>query len=169
MGKKTKDSNSNDSGQKSKGKSSAKANTTTEEMKELNGIWLAEPVEDEDPTSDSTVSNEITELYDSGASQHISLACTCFVDFVTIPPKPIQSADNCTFNAISRGNLYIHLPNGEKRSRILLKDVLYTPSMKVTLISISRLASAGYAALFCNQSCSIYMAQKKPSWFHSAR
>ena len=42
----------------------------------------------------STASNEITELYDSGASQHMSSACVRFVDFATIPPKPIQSADN---------------------------------------------------------------------------
>ena len=32
--------------------------------------------------------------------------------------------------------------------------------MKVTLISISRLASAGYATLFRSQSCSIYTVQK---------
>ena len=170
-GKKTKDLNSKDSGQNSKGKSLVKVNTAAEETKEPDSIWLAEPVEDEDPTSsslsyatlvqdNSAVSNKITELYNSGASQHMSSARTCFVDFVTIPPKPIQSADNHTFNAISRGNLYVHLPNGKKRSRILLKDVLYAPSMRVTLISISHLASAGYAALFCNQLCSIYTVQK---------
>ena len=134
-------------------------------MKEPDGIWLAEPVKDEDHTSsslsyatlmqdDSAMSNEITELYDSGASQHMSSARTHFVNFVTIPPKPIWSVDNHTFNAIGRGNLHVHLPNGEKRSCILLKDVLYTPSMKVTLMSISCLAR------FHNQSCSIYMAQK---------
>ena len=142
-----------------------------EEMKEPDGVWLAEPVEDKDHTSsslsyatlvqdNSAVSNKITELYDSGASWHMSSAHMCFVDFVTIPPKPIQSADNRTFNAIGRGNLYVHLPNGEKQSRILLKDVLYALSMKVTLISISRLTSAGYAALFRNQLCSIYTVQK---------
>ena len=64
------------------------------------------------------------------------------------------------FNAIGRGNLYVHLPNGEKWSHILLKDVLYALLMKVTLISISRLTSTSYAALFHNQLCSIYTAQK---------
>ena len=60
-------------------KALVKANTTAEEMKEPDSVWLAEPVEDEDHTSsslsyatlmqdDSAVSNEITELYDSGAS-----------------------------------------------------------------------------------------------------
>ena len=46
--------------------------------------------------------------------------------------------------------------------------VPYTPERhalctveKVTLISISHLTTAGYAALFCSQSCSIYTAQKR--------
>ena len=90
----------NVTGQNSKGKSLAKANTTAEETKEPDSVWLAESVEDEDPTSsslsyatlvqdNSAVSNEITELYNSGASQHMLSAHTHFVDFITIPPKPI--------------------------------------------------------------------------------
>jgi len=108
----------------------------------------------------SAASNEITELYNSSASQHMLSACVHFVDFTTIPPKPIQSVDNQTFNAIGKGNLYVHLPNCNQQSRILLKDILYALSMKVTLISISCLASTGYAALFRSQSCSIYTSWK---------
>ncbi|KAF8548566.1 hypothetical protein OG21DRAFT_1381450, partial [Imleria badia] len=60
------------------------------------------------------------ELYDSGASQHLSPSRERFLNFVSIPPKPIRGADNGTFNAIGRGDLPIYLPNGDTRSRILL-------------------------------------------------
>ncbi|KIJ06095.1 hypothetical protein PAXINDRAFT_22965, partial [Paxillus involutus ATCC 200175] len=64
------------------------------------------------------------------------------------PPKPITTADKRTFDAIGRGDLHIELPNGANKTRILLKNVLYAPSMGVTLVSISKLTAAGYAALF---------------------
>ena len=87
----------------------------------------------------------IPELYDSRASQHLSPSHERFVNFVSIPPKPIQGADNGTFNVIGKGDLPIYLPNGSSRTHILLKDVLYAPSMCVTLVSISRLTQAGVA------------------------
>jgi hypothetical protein len=33
------------------------------------------------------------DLYDSGASHHMSGFCHCFVNFIKIPPKPITAAD----------------------------------------------------------------------------
>ena len=55
----------------------------------------------------------LPELYDSGASQHFSLCCEHFLNFISIPPKPIRGADNGTFNAIGHGDLPIYLPNGD--------------------------------------------------------
>ena len=37
----------------------------------------------------------------------------------------------------------LDIPNGNTTSNILLKDVLYAPSMGVTLVSISRIAPTG--------------------------
>ena len=64
----------------------------------------------EEPDSGSSIndnidvflaSNEsIPELYDSGTSQHLSSCCEQFINFVTIPHKPIQGADNGMFNEI---------------------------------------------------------------------
>ena len=51
----------------------------------------------------------VPELYDSGALQHLSPCRECFLNFVSIPPKPIRGADNRTFNAIGRSNLPIYL------------------------------------------------------------
>lgn len=56
----------------------------------------------------------IPELYDSGVLQHLSPSRKHFVNFVSIPPKPIRGADNGTFHAIRKGDLpiYMYLPNG---------------------------------------------------------
>ncbi|KAF8517014.1 hypothetical protein BU17DRAFT_26603, partial [Hysterangium stoloniferum] len=69
-----------------------------------------------------------------------------FINFVTIPPKPITAANKHTFDG--RGDLHIDIPNGKSKTCVLLKNVLYAPSMGVTLVSISKLAAMGYAALF---------------------
>jgi hypothetical protein len=43
--------------------------------------------------------------------------------------------------------MHIELPNGKSMSRILLKDVLYAPTMGVTLVSISKIAKAGFTTV----------------------
>ncbi|KAJ8594478.1 hypothetical protein M405DRAFT_729652 [Rhizopogon salebrosus TDB-379] len=76
-----------------------------------------------------------------------------FLNFKSISPHPIQAADKRTFDAISRGDLPIEIPNGRSTTRILLTNILYAPSMGATLVSISRLTHAGYAALFHGDMC----------------
>ncbi|KAG2072335.1 hypothetical protein BDR04DRAFT_1013924, partial [Suillus decipiens] len=61
-----------------------------------------------------------TELLDSGASRHMSSYRDLFRDFVTIPPRPITTADKHTFEATGKGSLLIILPNGESSTKILL-------------------------------------------------
>ncbi|KIK32346.1 hypothetical protein CY34DRAFT_28312, partial [Suillus luteus UH-Slu-Lm8-n1] len=58
-------------------------------------------------------------------------------------PKPINVADGRTLHAVGRGDVEIELPNGQARSRVTLKDVLYTPNIAFTLISTSRIVRAG--------------------------
>ena len=83
-------------------------------------------------------------LYDSGATRHMSGFCHRFLNFVEIVPKPISTADKQTFSAMGKGDMYINIPNGDlPPSKILLKDVLYAPTMAVTLVSISRITAAG--------------------------
>jgi len=104
---------------------------------------------------------ETIELYDSGASQHMSPYRHRFLNFKSISPHPIQAADKRTFDAIGRGDLPIEVPNGKTTTCILLTNVLYAPSMGATLVSISRLTRAGYAALFCGNMCRIFNQNKK--------
>ncbi|PSR87021.1 hypothetical protein PHLCEN_2v5279 [Hermanssonia centrifuga] len=97
-----------------------------------------------------------TELYDSGASRHMSPYHHRFLNFQSITPKPIGAADNRTFKAIGKGDMYVDVPNGETTSRVLLTDVLYAPDMGVTLISISRIDASGSSILFKSGKCCLY-------------
>ena len=45
-------------------------------------------------------------------------------------------ADGQTFEAIGMGNVKIDLPNGSKCNTVILKDVVYTPKLAFTLISV---------------------------------
>src|SRR5882724_12389992 len=71
-------------------------------------------------------------------------------------PKPINAANQCTFHAIWRGDLPIHVPNGQSFSNITLQDVLYTPDITQTLISIGLIDNAGYMVTFTNGTCTIH-------------
>jgi hypothetical protein len=100
------------------------------------------------------IRNTEVDLYDSGATRHMSGFLRKFFNFVKIEPVPITAADKCTFQATGKGDMYIHIPNRDKpKSCILLKDVLYAPSMGVTLVSISKITKAGSTGVFAEDFC----------------
>ena len=102
-----------------------------------------------------------TELYDSGASRHMSPYRHKFINFTPIQRKVLTAADGGHFEATEKGDMHITMPNGKATSRILLKDVLYAPKMGVTLISISKIDVAGYAALFHKSQLRIFSSMKE--------
>ena len=70
------------------------------------------------------------DLYNSGVSRHMSGFKHHFINFVEIDPKPITATDKWSFNAIGKGDMWVFLPNGDERSsHVLLKEVLYAPTM----------------------------------------
>ena len=102
------------------------------------------------------------DLYDSGASRHMSGFRHRFMKFVKIDPKPITAADRRSFSAVGKGDIWVYLPNGkEKTLRVLLKDVLYVPAMGVTLVSISCIAAAGSKVVFTGNICEIFNKERK--------
>jgi transposase InsO family protein len=101
-----------------------------------------------------------TELYDSGASRHMSPYRHKFISYIDIEPKTITAADSGTFQAIGRGDMHIEVPNGKTTTRILLRDVLYAPKMGLTLVSISRIAAAGFTTIFRQDSAKIFGPRK---------
>jgi hypothetical protein len=102
-----------------------------------------------------------TDLYDSGASRHMSPYRHRFENYVSIAPKSITAADKRLFQAIGKGDLRIKIPNGKTTTSMLLKDVLYSPDLGLTLISISKITDANYATLFRGEVCRIFDKGKK--------
>jgi hypothetical protein len=108
-------------------------------------------------TSNSSVE---TELFDSGASRHMSGYRHRFINFVEIEPKPITAADKRSFYATGKGDMYLELPNGDGHSTVRLRDVLYSQTMGITLVSIGQITSAGSSVLFTGDTCQIYDPSK---------
>src|ERR1700678_1033216 len=102
-----------------------------------------------------------TELYDSGASRHMSPYKHKFINFIPIQRKVLTAADGGHFEAVGKGDMHITMPNGKSSTRILLKDVLYAPKMGVTLISIGKIDTAGCAALFHKNQLRIFSSMKE--------
>src|SRR5258707_2229787 len=53
------------------------------------------------------------------------------------------------------GNFKINVPNGQTATQIMLKDMLYAPDIGLTVISVSKIANAGYRVLFEGKTCKI--------------
>ena len=102
-----------------------------------------------------------TELYDSGASRHMSPYRDHFENYIPIIPKSITAADKRYFQAIGKGDLRIKLPNGSATTTILLKDVLHCPDMGLTLVSISKITAAGYKVIFRGPTCKVFDSKDK--------
>ena len=105
--------------------------------------------------------SECMKLFNSSASHHMSSYHNQFIDYKVIIPKSITTVNNHTFQAISKGDLMISIPNGKSVTCIRLKDILYAPKMGITLISISKLDVAGFAALFRDKRCQIFNEKRK--------
>ena len=95
------------------------------------------------------------ELYDSGTTRHISPYRDMFENFTDIPPKSFNAANKQKFSAIGQGEMVIEVPNGVDASKLRLTEVLYSPEVGYTLVSIGRLDECGYSATFEGGKCTI--------------
>jgi hypothetical protein len=96
-----------------------------------------------------------TELYDSGTTRHISPYRDQFMAYHEIPPKPLNAANQQKFVAVGKGDIIVEVPNGVEMSKLTLTEVLYSPEVGYTLVSIGRLDEEGYVITFGNGECSI--------------
>ncbi|KAF7371930.1 CCHC-type domain-containing protein [Mycena venus] len=97
----------------------------------------------------TTAPENALEIYDSGTTQHMTPSRHRLINYKAIEPRGIVAADNKSF-----------IPNGENKStKVLVRDVLYAPNLGVTLISIARIAHAGYAVQFRQKECRIFDAK----------
>ena len=150
-------------GPKRKGKDKDSA-TSVEQSQPQPDIeaWAAiEEVSEEDQSQQSFASKLRTksELYDLGASCHMSPFCSQFISFRPISPHPILAANKRYFYAEGMGDLQIRVPNGESFMPIIPRDTLYAPSMALTMVSISCIAKSSMKVAFEGSTCKI-MNQK---------
>ena len=68
----------------------------------------------------STSPSNRVEIYDSGASCHMSPYIEAFTDFAFIKPKPISAADNWTFEAVGKGSIRVEIPSDEGTTTVTL-------------------------------------------------
>jgi hypothetical protein len=76
------------------------------------------------------------DLYDSGASHHMSPCRDDFVNFREIPPKSLTAANSESFVATGTGDMIIITPYNDEKIKIRLTRVLYTPDVGFTLVSV---------------------------------
>ena len=103
---------------------------------------------------ESTTRTE-SELYDSGASCHMSPFRQQFVSYRAIPPRPIMAANKRVFYASGIGDVRIRVPNGQISTPVVLRDTLYAPDIALTVVSISRITKAGFTVSFEGKTCKI--------------
>ncbi len=115
--------------------------------------------EDDDPKAllMDTPKESIEAIIDSGASTHFCADLTKFVNFQPIE-RSVTAADGRTFKALGIGDVKIDLPNGSGSTRMILKQTLYAPNIRFTLISLSRVIKAGFAVHFEGSQCEIIVS-----------
>ena len=99
--------------------------------------------------------NRIIELYDSGTTHHLSPYRDRFATFRVIPPKGFDAANQQSFSATGVGDLLVEVPNGMETSTIRLTEVLYSPEVGYTLVSIGRIDDTGCMTTFSSGVCTI--------------
>ena len=90
----------------------------------------------------------------SGASRVYSSDSTKFTNYKSIDHS-ITTFDRRQLKAAGMGDLEIYLLNGSKTMTMMFKNVIHTPQMTFTLISISWLDKAGYQVNFKKGMCTV--------------
>jgi len=146
-----------------KGNAAAGAKQAEEKSRDIEAwaamIGVEEEEADEVPQVPVMAADEAAgaemELYDSGASCHMSPFHKRFVTYHKIPARPITAANNRVFYAVGVGDLQIQVPNGTSSSKVLLRDTLHAPEMGLTVVSIGRIVKASFTVQFEDRSCKI--------------
>jgi hypothetical protein len=66
-----------------------------------------------------------------------------------------MAVDKGILYAIGQGNIDIQVPNGQKTTEVILWDMLHVPDMGLIVVSVGRIANAGYAVSFEGNTCKI--------------
>ncbi|KAF9545221.1 hypothetical protein CPC08DRAFT_608933, partial [Agrocybe pediades] len=78
-----------------------------------------------------------------------------FEAFEEITPKTFKAANKQSFSAVGKGEMVIDVPDGASTSQLRLTEVLYSPEVGYTLISIGKLDDLGFDMRFKGGKCRI--------------
>jgi gag-polypeptide of LTR copia-type/Zinc knuckle len=118
-------------------------------------------VSDEEVNSVAAALTEIlqpagcAELFNSGSTEHLSPYCDQFTTYRETPPKSFTTANKQNFQAVGAGDMVIEVPAGLDVSKMTLNEVLYSPEIGYTLISVGRLDDAGFTTTFGQGECEV--------------
>ena len=93
---------------------------------------------------------------DSGASRHYSPNHDAFINYSPINNTTITTADSRKLKALGKGDVWIKLLNGTKRTKTILKEAIHAPDMAFTLISVGQLDDTKCSATFSSGMCTIH-------------
>jgi Reverse transcriptase (RNA-dependent DNA polymerase)/Integrase core domain/GAG-pre-integrase domain/Zinc knuckle len=96
----------------------------------------------------SAVRKKTVDLYDSGATCHMTPHKERFTTYEKIAPRGISGANKETFFAEGLGDIWVTVPNGGKTSKMRLTGVLHAPKLAATLVSVGQLEDRGDSLLF---------------------
>jgi len=106
-------------------------NTSEEELEEeVEDQSDVEELVAEEIVSNVELMTTQTEVFDSGATTHITPYRNNFSTFQSIVPKVLQATNKQGFSAVGRGELVLDLPNGTTLSKFHLSEVLYCPECR---------------------------------------
>jgi transposase InsO family protein len=109
--------------------------------------WLRETEETADAVIDPVQGGAVarTEVFDSGATRHISPYRDDFSTYSPLaPPVLLSTANQQRFQAIGTGSLVVRVPNGSQETDLILQNTLHAPSVAYTLVSLGTLDVEGY-------------------------
>jgi hypothetical protein len=96
---------------------------------------------------------------DSGASRHMTSVREYFTDPTEIGDLEVVLGDESVIKSVHSGTISFQT---ESLPPMLLRDVLYVPSLKNNLVSVSTIEDRGYEILFCDGK--LVQLQEPFSW-----
>src|SRR5882762_1026817 len=134
------------------------ANATVDD--EEDSVWaVGEPLIRIASSAEEAPAARIT-LVDSGSTCHMSPYRADFLNYRELPTRTFQAANKQRFSAVGSGDLTISLPNGNTRTQITLRDVLYAPDVGYTLVSVGKLDEDRYGVKFEDGSCKVLVPSR---------
>ncbi len=106
--------------------------------------WIGAVITQNNETKDNCI---CVELYNSGATHHISPYQSNFTSYAPlVPPVFLNTANQQQFPAAGCRTLVVRMPNSSTEMELTLHGALHMPAVSYTLISLAMLDEEGYHA-----------------------